>query len=265
MNHTGAVAVLDALGFKGIWKWWDGPEPVVQKLLATKQTTAHFIAETLIAPGPVADQVNQERRLVFLSDTIVVASAIEPKPGTDPTDTQSRGYRYLAMLDVCRVVAALQYWFLTSAGEPPMAWRGAIAWGEFAIEDSFLVGPASDEAAEAERLAEAALVWFCPSARDQLEADTARPLGPGFNPERDLPVERSWRLALKEQRVVETAVVRPYGDTDGLLHGLERAFFERRPSQPADVVAKFSNTRDFLLRTAERQMPPQQSDPAAVS
>jgi hypothetical protein len=38
-----------------------------------------------------------------------------------------------------------------------------VAFGDFLIEEPFILGPAVDEAAEAERVPEGAFVWLCPS------------------------------------------------------------------------------------------------------
>ena len=252
MIHTGAVAVMDALGFKGIWNRWD-PAEVVAKFRATKSTTSHFELESLVS-GPVAEQLDQQRRLRFLSDTIVVGSSITPKPGFEPIERDARTYRLLSFVDVCRVVAGLQSWFLTSASDPPLAWRGAIAWGDFTIEEEFLIGPATDEAAEAEKSAEAALVWFCPSALKELDEQLEGPLTFGFRND-VVPIVRSWEVQLKYGQRFETAVVRPYGDTKALVAGAHRAFFERRGPQPVDVHVKFQNTRTYLASTPERHDP----------
>ena len=248
MTHTGAVAVLDALGFKGIWKSWS-PVNVLHKLEDVLERTAWFPEEKLLS-GQV-DHLRQERRLCFLSDTIVVASSITPSPYVETTPSMQAGYDLDALFDVSNAVAGLQKWMLTSSIGPPLAYRGAIAFGEYLIRDPFIIGPAVDEAAEGEKLAEGALVWFCPSALRQFENALRFP-APGFpRPGRDFPVKHPWAVPLESGQRFNTAVVRPDGSNDELLVQLAAAFrIDAEPTR-AEVIVKFENTRDFLIGSTD--------------
>jgi hypothetical protein len=47
----------------------------------------------------------------------------------------------------------------------PFTYRGCICFGQVAMEDAFVIGPAINEAAELYELAEAGIVWLAPSAK----------------------------------------------------------------------------------------------------
>lgn len=245
---TGAVAVLDALGFKGIWKSWR-PEDILRKLEDTVNRTDGFEAEQLLH-GEV-HRLKQVRRLRFLSDTIVIASSITANPEAEASPSMLAGYDRDALFDVCNAVAGLQRWMLRSALGPPLAYRGAIAFGEFLIRGSFLIGPAVDEAAEAEKLAEGALVWFCPSALKRLTNSLGFDLPGAARPGRDFPVKLPWAVPLKGGHRFETAVVRPDGSNDELLGNLNAAFRLDAENTRVDVIVKYQNTREFLLGSTD--------------
>lgn len=246
-THTGTVAVLDALGFKGIWKSWS-PADVLHKLEDVLERTAWF-TEVKPLSGKV-DHLRQERRLCFLSDTIVVASSITPSPDVETTPSMQALYDPNALFDVSNAVAGLQRWMLKSSIGPPLAYRGAIAFGEFVIRGPFMIGPAVDEAAESEKWAEGALAWFCPSALRRFETSLQFPLFGSPRPGRDFPV-KYWDVPLKGGKRFNTAVVRPYGTNDELLGNLATAFRLDTDHARVDVMVKYQNTRDFLLGSTD--------------
>lgn len=109
-----------------------------------------------------------------------------------------------------------------------------------------MIGPAVDEAAEGEKLAEGALVWFCPSALLQFESALRFPSPGSPRPGRDFPVKYPWGVPLKGGQRFHTAVVRPYGTNDELLANLAIAFRLDAERTRVDVMVKYQNTRDFL-------------------
>ena len=48
--------------------------------------------------------------------------------------------------------------------DPPLAFRGAVSFGQFVFEDDFVCGPAVDDAASAFEVAEGAITWLTPAA-----------------------------------------------------------------------------------------------------
>jgi len=92
----------------------------------------------------------------FISDTIAFgASFYEVKD------------RSLAEWHCVNILGGFISTFIDEAAHPPvpLAYRGAIAVGQFALDSHFCIGPAVDEAAGAMDLADAALVWLTPAPK----------------------------------------------------------------------------------------------------
>jgi hypothetical protein len=165
-----AIALLDTLGYKGIWSRAQ-PEDVLTSLetiTSTAEKTGNNaiqnFAKRLVEGVPLTDYLPLQVWLRAFSDTIVVgcSAAIAPQCPS----TRRRAIEILApgvaIQVVCEMVAAIAS---TSAAQPtPLAYRGAIAFGNLAHRSSFLIGPAIDEAAEMEHQPEGAFVVVCPSA-----------------------------------------------------------------------------------------------------
>jgi hypothetical protein len=181
--NRGAVALIDALGFKGIW---NDPTRSTTKVLAALKTIGeaarHDVRDDSL--GLVGkDMPDVLRKLVKdpfvkvlqLSDTIVVAAGRQPrqrKPwkkhvaqwaaeGLDPQRVEDAADAWLRYR-VCRCVCALQR--AAALCETPLLYRGVVAVGSFTIEQNFLIGPAVDEAAELMDLADGPYVWLTPAA-----------------------------------------------------------------------------------------------------
>jgi len=124
--------------------------------------------------------------------------------------------------------------------DPTLVYRGCIAFGEFEIREQFLIGPAIDEAAEAEKLADGALIWLCPSATRIVETiSPSKPLN------RSLRVVRDYPVPLKEGRSYRTHVVNPLldcADPDALARRILDFFRLDR----LDIAVKRQNTANFL-------------------
>ena len=142
-----AVAVVDALGFKGIWKRYE-PDKLLSLLESLRQTTDEWITFG-------NEQLHKEVRVTtaLFSDTLVLTAT---RPDSS-TATDSDLLRILA-----KSVLKLTTFALTT--EIPIAYRGAMSFGQLVANDRFFIGPAIDEAAEWAEAADAAIVWLCPSA-----------------------------------------------------------------------------------------------------
>jgi hypothetical protein len=244
----GALAMFDALGFKGIWRQVDRPEAVVEKLREMQAGLDSYLCDNFGGEGCPAlqDPANTFLSIhsTFLSDT--VALAVVPKPrdelheivrnrNTDD-DLAAAAVAYASTLSgyVCR-----QGLF----ADPPWAYRGCIAFGEFYMEDRFLVGEAVDEAADNMNVADGAFVWLCLSARKAFERS------PGGFGGRGIPLAR-YKVPLKgEAGSVDTFVASPFE----WLSTVQRAqlvakallrTFEGKPDQR--IVCMAQNTQTFL-------------------
>jgi len=137
-----------------------------------------------------------------------------------------------------------------AALRPPFAYRGSIAFDQLVIDDRFLLGPAIDEAAEAERLAEGAFVWLCPSAYRVVQQ------GFGKTAAKSLPLVPDYPVPMKNGAVHTTHVVNPFRKlgagrrADDAIANLLGCFDVSRP----DVAVKKQHTESFL-REARRLAP----------
>ncbi len=145
--ETGALVMIDALGFRGIWRRFE-PATIIAKLHALKD-----VAEESMK----GFDITYTSRAAFLSDTIVI--------GLTPTGK-------VADRDAGEALVLLQAGFrvvyltlLALEKAPPIAYRGCISFGEFEISGPFVLGEAVDEAAAHYEIAEGAFVWLTPSAK----------------------------------------------------------------------------------------------------
>ncbi len=171
-----------------------------------------------------------EVRVEFLSDSVVVA-ALHPE-AEDPL-------AFAAMaVDVCSRVAVLQR--EASLATVPLAYRGAIAFGEAVLDDRFLLGPAIDEAAACMELANAAMVWFAPSAAEQASIH-------GANIADHLATQ--YLVPLKDGSSYSTLVVNPFFGGQELKNVGSRILdtFDRKQ---LSVAVKHQNTDAFLAHCA---------------
>jgi hypothetical protein len=179
---TGALVFMDALGFKGIWRHSsvaDDPTKVLRKLEDVQEATRRQLETRPVAATP--DQRKRLReavRFAFISDTVVIA--VEESVGPlllEMAGPRARGEKPAPWqtINAASIYAASVIGRM-ACSPAPLAMRGAITWGRFAVSASFVVGPAVDEAAECAGQAEAALVWLAPSAAAHWSERAASPL-----------------------------------------------------------------------------------------
>ena len=149
--RDGVVVMLDALGFKGIWKPGPGETEeqratqVLQRMKRLRQAVKRF-------KSPEAPEGVVAIECECISDTIVV--------GVWPNME-----KVIAPVGMVVALSITSLLCDRSAREaPPLAYRGAVAVGGFDMEDGFFLGPAVDEAAGHMEQAEGAFVWLGPSA-----------------------------------------------------------------------------------------------------
>ena len=143
----GAVAMIDALGFRGIWGRCV-PEEVIANMSSLKMQLESDLREISAQPIMQFDAT-------FLSDTIVI--------GLSLPDTLSNRDA-LSVTFVTDILTRILAWSARSS--TPLAYRGVVAYGEYEIQPHFIVGKAIDEAASYYELAQAAVVWLLPQTRD---------------------------------------------------------------------------------------------------
>lgn len=148
--YTGAIALIDALGFRRIWERHK-PDDVLSALKAMKDRMEGRIK------AQFSSQPWMQCEVAFLSDTIAISMALEEA-------TQNR--MAMSVLYLGDVIS----WILedTLRSSIPMAYRGAIAIGSYEVSPHFIIGPAVDEAAATYELAQGAFIWVTPRAHAEI-------------------------------------------------------------------------------------------------
>jgi hypothetical protein len=156
------VALVDALGFRGIWK------------RHKSATIYRDVFGTLSKVRRAAEAGNRQKSfstkeveltIAGFSDTIILIG--------EPIDPTKANAVHVTLTHIAEVVAELMH--AAARAELPLAYRGSIAVGEVAISDGMYVGEAIDEAAEWYEIADAAVVVLTPSARRVIEAGEPSP------------------------------------------------------------------------------------------
>lgn len=229
--HRGAIALLDVLGFKGIWRGNVAPQAILARMRRIEGTTVSAAAYWNAVTPRRADSESPTivARNIVVSDSIFVAAwANFPEP------VEHEGLACLfAVEQACRSI------IIAGLGEDslPLSYRGVITLGEFAadVDRSFVVGPAVDEVASLEREAEGPFVWLTPRAAKAFEPLAAT--NPG--------VVR-YPVPMKGGRVLTTRVLNPLWAEPPLNEQLLRNLFQPLPARtPLDVYMKRQNLAAF--------------------
>lgn len=231
--ETGAFAMFDALGIKGIWQKHD-PDQIVRKFESISRRIRSLVDREFGGPGHPntkhVDNFVKTVRLGFVSDTVVVGFA--NKEEQHPVFTIMMAARYAG--EVVRV-----------ALEPPASWayRGVITYGAFAISNggTFFVGPAVDEAAANHEQVDAALIWLGPSATVEMGKATRADFQGAMT-------TRAHEIPLKAERSYRSHVASPFAiastpdEAQAVAHALLATFDVTKPG----VADKRRNTELFL-------------------
>jgi hypothetical protein len=244
--RVGALAMFDALGFKGIWSRpgiRENPELVISKLRDLESRVSAFLDRDF--GGNRNDAVKNPLNVLgqcsvsFLSDTVVLGVATKTPEELEPHSIREENYRGWSLT----VAARFANFILREAAksEPSLAYRGCISYGEFALENNFIVGRAVDAAAEAMDRAQGAFVWFAPEAMTELSR-----LGLELSTLREQAVV-PYSVPLKGGDQYETGVVAPFGPTDSrseraaIVESILKTF-----AGSLDVVVKKQRTRHYF-------------------
>ena len=232
MRH-GVVAMVDALGFRGIWnrladeKKEDEFIAAVRALQEEAQVTARLWSPPSAPIGPV--------RAAGLSDTIVITIATAPASGNRNIDATALDFTIAVAVRLVKQI-------MRRATEAPigLAYRGCVTIGKCRVEDSdrIVMGPAIDEAAELHQRAQGMFVWLTPEA---LRAANAVQDGHTNGLEAGA-VE--WSVPLKLGDPYRTRVVSPFEADDDE---------KRRAALKESLLATFEHGRDRLDVAIKRQ------------
>jgi hypothetical protein len=182
--HEGAFALIDCLGFKGIWKRADEAtllnklESIVSQVDQQLLTGVPFQLlerDWMISASLLSDSVAISLRYkdkdekVHQSNTLVgkrrpKKAARKKKKGKGTIEERrinEREKSYLVWLIAASTIKILD---LFLEGDPSLLLRGCITYGEHEKRENFIVGPAVDIAAENRDSAQGAFVWLHPTA-----------------------------------------------------------------------------------------------------
>jgi hypothetical protein len=227
-----AVSLIDALGFKGIWKRLE-PSRVVNTLRSFRNLTDEMTKDVNHWPTSVSFHAQA------LSDSLIFAAT--------SSDAGLEGTQQMVELLGVAVSGTLRTALL---GDLPLAFRGHLAVGDGLLEDGILVGEAVDVAAAQYEKADLACVWLCPEARQIIESIDPKKRN-AFWLSYDVPLVKA-KLRCSEAETISALAVNPLGFTpvrarhQELIARMQTAFDNgQKPSDPT-VQAKLTHTKDFL-------------------
>jgi hypothetical protein len=259
MRH-GAVAIVDVLGFKGIWRRFP-EETVIRSMQALLEETQQKAREQAQA-APRWDNMIDFISPVFLSDTVVFGLAPRPPDEVnreieasgemlDPFDSERLGS--WTVWHMGNLIADLMRRALV--GEVPFAFRGAIAFGRFGMTERFVIGEAVDEAADYHERADGAFVGLAPSAAQYEQAPV--PSAASKFVKYDIPVKPKGTMPGPPWT---TWAVVPWGDLNepelDLVDRYSRTLASSEPALVEEVDRKRANTLAFLQFAVDASMAP---------
>jgi hypothetical protein len=242
---TGAFALLDTLGFKGIWKSRTRTQVLatMRRLRAivdrAQRDTERDYQQFLDDLAPPTDWVMCE--VMFVSDSLFVGTwhhiEANSRLWSEPDPLDHRAAISLATYLCSHVIREALADEVT-----PLKFRGVLTYGQFYMSpsDGFVVGPAVDEVATLERAAEGAFVWLTESALSRYPS-----------------AKRCWGHAyavpLKNAQTIDTFVIHPFGPTPVLSKEppdvnarlLAKLIEDAPTGSSQDVHVKINNVRAF--------------------
>lgn len=150
----GAFALLDCLGFKGIWNGNTDAAEIIEFMNRTKIESEQWPVFSLWRSN-FRDKLRLS--IAFVSDTVAISAA----PASDfEVEPWAQGLLVQVVSHLCLEVIKR----FATMGPKPLLCRGCIVYGKHLVHESFFLGPAVDEAAELFETSQGAFVWLTPSA-----------------------------------------------------------------------------------------------------
>ena len=153
--NEGAFALMDCLGFKGVWNRGVTPDDIVKFMKETKDNADKSEMGRLLAAivGP-----NLRICTAFVSDSVAISATPSQKA---PLAEWEQGYLLFVVVAIC---LELMKRFSGTDAPVPLAFRGCVTFGPHVVQDTFFLGPAVDEAASLAQESQGAFVWLTPEA-----------------------------------------------------------------------------------------------------
>jgi len=172
--QEGAFAVIDCLGFKGIWQRFKGKENIIlDRLCEISETVKNELDSEKYSGNLFGEyksfikQKDVDFQARFFSDTVFISLVYknELKEIDENKLAIKKGQLINAISNIAVKILEL---FIKS--EPYLTMRGCISYGEIVYQRDFYAGPAIDIAAEYMDIADGAFVWLHKSAELYYEA-----------------------------------------------------------------------------------------------
>lgn len=264
--HEGAFALIDCLGFKGIWKRINDDGVLLDKLRCiVKQVQPQLIAG-------VPFELLRRKWIIsasLLSDSVAISLRYDDeddrRKGRPERKTKEREKSYLVWLLAASTVKILD---LFLENQPNLLLRGCITYGEHEQEGNFIVGPAVDYAADNLEVAQGAFVWLHPTAAPKYER-AVRAVVNTINilreSRKDEELLRGSQKALAQPIIVEPynmplkaggfyrcPILNPlaFHKTEEARTAVMQAYSDSMSGYEFDIILKHQYTMDFL-RAAE--------------
>lgn len=145
----GAFALIDCLGFKGLWQKDHGA--LMTKIRSINSTVNTAMQAKLQAVGITINPQEYQYEVKLLSDSVAIS--------VHRADKASKFSELVVIGNIVRALTQLYF-----EGEPHLLLRGCITYGKYTSDENFIVGPAVDATAEFMNCAEGAFIWYLPPA-----------------------------------------------------------------------------------------------------
>jgi hypothetical protein len=257
--RRGAIALIDVLGFKGIWRR-HSEEDVIGSLQALLEASQEDARQATAVPATMIHFIAP----VFLSDTVAFGLAAKPVTDANAALEATGEVELVGPFDESRL-NSWTVWHMGNflahlmrralLGKVPLAFRGAVAFGRFGMTDRFLIGEAVDEAANFHECPHGAIVGLAPSAAKFEQAEVPSSVSKFVKysiptKARDGATAVAW----------DTWAVLPWGEGDesavDLIDLFSRTLVTDDPRVQEDVERKRENTLAFLRFAAEAAAAP---------
>jgi hypothetical protein len=150
--QVGAFALLDCLGFKGIWNEGTNATKIIEFLESAEKEAGSAPIEQFLEPKGIINVST-----AFVSDTVAVSVSA---PYFDQQQDWIQGWAIHCAIQICIDLITR---FAMHAPRP-MLLRGCIGYGKHLVRKSFFLGPAVDEVAALHEVSQGAFVWVEPKA-----------------------------------------------------------------------------------------------------
>jgi hypothetical protein len=236
----GTFALLDCLGFKGIWKRYEH-QLLMAKLKSISEHAERAAKERIYPEIIPAEDIIYDVRVMLLSDTVAVSLL----PMKDET------FRIFQLIAMTQLIHQLIKVFIKD--QPHLPLRGCITYGEHSTEHNFFIGPAVDIVAEYLDSAQGAFVWFLPSDSEILDNwFDARSVGSDADHVRTLyeALSPKYAVPMKNGNYLTTRLINPfqYNEPNDDADDIIQLYKDYMAGDTIDIWIKRENTLKFLER-----------------